>query len=249
MLVFKVSGVGITAIETEILTSGAHNIYTCQFSFCSKWVGLDKTAVFESRGIRIAVPLDAGDECLIPHEVLCDPSTEFFAGVYGTRGSEVVMPTVLCKLPGVKRGACLGAESKPPPTNVYAEILGTANDAVRIAQSVREDADAGKFDGPPGPAPVKGEDYFTEEDKQEIIQEVMKESVSDEQIQAAVNAYLKENPPEAGVNFETDSTLILKDGILRVNTTNVVEKDNTLPITSAAVEMVVGNIDVLLSTI
>lgn len=52
-----------------------------------------------------------------------------------------------------------------------------------------------------------------------------------------------------GVQFETDETLSLKDGILRVNTAKAVEKDNTLPITSAAVFTEVGNINALLETI
>lgn len=52
-----------------------------------------------------------------------------------------------------------------------------------------------------------------------------------------------------GVQFETDETLSLKDGILGVNTAKAVEKDNTLPITSAAVFAEVGNINALLETI
>ena len=52
-----------------------------------------------------------------------------------------------------------------------------------------------------------------------------------------------------GVYFETDETLTLKDGILSVNTADVVEEDNTLPVTSAAVYETVGNINALLATI
>ena len=52
-----------------------------------------------------------------------------------------------------------------------------------------------------------------------------------------------------GLQFETDETLILKDGVLSVNTTDTVAEDNTLPITSAAVAVTVGNIEVLLETI
>lgn len=52
-----------------------------------------------------------------------------------------------------------------------------------------------------------------------------------------------------GVSFETDATLSLKDGILSVNTTNNMEQDNTLPITSAGVFATVGNIEALLKTI
>lgn len=55
--------------------------------------------------------------------------------------------------------------------------------------------------------------------------------------------------PDAGVQFETDETLTLKDGVLSVNTADAVEEDNSLPITSAAVHTTVGNIEVLLKTI
>lgn len=55
--------------------------------------------------------------------------------------------------------------------------------------------------------------------------------------------------PSGGVNFKTDETLTLKDGILSVNATNDMEKDNTLPITSAGVYATVGNIEALLKTI
>lgn len=47
-----------------------------------------------------------------------------------------------------------------------------------------------------------------------------------------------------------DETLKLNEqGALGVNTANEVEKDNTLPITAAAVHTAVGNIEILLSTI
>lgn len=52
-----------------------------------------------------------------------------------------------------------------------------------------------------------------------------------------------------GTEFTTDNSLILENGVLRVNTTNEVAADNTLPITSAAVHTQVGNIEVLLNTI
>ena len=55
--------------------------------------------------------------------------------------------------------------------------------------------------------------------------------------------------PESGVQFETDDTLTLEDGMLRVNTADKVEEDNTLPVTSAAVYTEVGNINALLATI
>ena len=53
-----------------------------------------------------------------------------------------------------------------------------------------------------------------------------------------------------GLPFELDGkTIVVENGILRVNTANKAEQDNTLPITSAAVHTTVGNIELLLSRI
>lgn len=58
------------------------------------------------------------------------------------------------------------------------------------------------------------------------------------------------NNIEAGITFTTDATLVLDtNNVLRVNTTNNTEEDNTLPITSAGVYTQVGNINALLQTI
>lgn len=91
--------------------------------------------------------------------------------------------------------------------------------------------------GPQGPAGPAGDDYvLTNADKAEI---------------AEMAADLVEVPEHSGgnVDFRTDETLILKDGVLSVNTTDSIEQDNTLPITSAGVFATVGNIEALLKTI
>lgn len=82
--------------------------------------------------------------------------------------------------------------------------------------------------GIPGKTPEKGKDYLTDDDIKEIVEEVKKSYSGD---------------------IKTDSTLKFEDGILSVNTTDVMEKDNTLPITSAGVYTTVGNIEALLNTI
>ena len=68
-------------------------------------------------------------------------------------------------------------------------------------------------------------------------------------VESSIKDYLEQNPPSGGVDFKTDETLTLKDGILSVNTTDQMEQDNTLPITSAGVYTTVGNIEALLKTI
>ena len=58
------------------------------------------------------------------------------------------------------------------------------------------------------------------------------------------------NLVEEDDSLKVDNTLRFNSkGELGVNTAKKVEKDNTLPITSAAVHTTVGNIEVLLATI
>lgn len=85
--------------------------------------------------------------------------------------------------------------------------------------------------------------------KQDVLKD-LGAGISPEDISKAVSDYLQEHPVEGGVNFTTDGTLVMNDdGVLSVNTTNYIEQDNTLPITSAGVYTTVGNIEVLLKTI
>lgn len=92
--------------------------------------------------------------------------------------------------------------------------------------------------GPPGKpgqngyTPIKGTDYWTKEDKKEIIDEVIK------------------NIPE-GNNYKIGSGLKLDESTktISVDIIDKVEEDNTRPISSAAVYETVGNIEVLLETI
>lgn len=85
--------------------------------------------------------------------------------------------------------------------------------------------------------------------KQDVLDDIGA-GISPEDISKAVYDYLQEHPVEGGVNFTTDATLVMSDdGVLSVNTTNNMEQDNTLPITSAGVFTTVGNIEALLKTI
>ena len=80
-----------------------------------------------------------------------------------------------------------------------------------------------------------------------LAEQVEKNTTNIEQLEEKIND-IEENGT-GGVNFETDESLKLENGILSVNTTNIMEQDNTLPITSAGVYATVGNIEVLLKTI
>ena len=83
----------------------------------------------------------------------------------------------------------------------------------------------------------------------ERIAEAGAGNLDPEVVAKAIEDYLEKNPPSGGVQFKPDNTLTLKDGVLSVNTTNNMEQDNTLPITSAGVFATVGNIGAILDTI
>ena len=118
----------------------------------------------------------------------------------------------------------------PPyvPPDATGQIAAVAEEARDIAQSVRDDANAGLFKGDkgdPGLTPHIGDNgnwFYGDEDS---------------------------GIPAGAAGIKTDHTLSYTNGVLSVNTANAPEADNTLPITSAAVNTVVGNIETLLNKI
>lgn len=151
MFILSASKVHLSVCQRETVTSGSVNVYLVQFEFNDDWDGLDKTAVFQSGDDKISVVLDGSNQCQIPWEVLENPRRSLEAGVYGTRDGSIVLPTIWAQLGIIKEGCSPGTNTQPPTPDVYSQILDVANKAQKIAQSVRDDADAGKFDGEPGP--------------------------------------------------------------------------------------------------
>ena len=87
----------------------------------------------------------------------------------------------------------------------------------------------------------------------QILERVVKlesSTLTQEAFEKAFEEYFSDNPAGLAKVIPTDSSLkVTEDGKLAVNTTNEVSKDNTLPVTSAAVHTQIGNIDALLETI
>lgn len=104
----------LTLLEREPVTSGSVNVYAVQFEFSEDWTGLDRAAVFQAGGVVRQVLPDSGGACVLPWEVLRVPGLRLKAGVYGTQGGEVVLPTVWADLGVVLEGVPAG--SAPPPT-------------------------------------------------------------------------------------------------------------------------------------
>ena len=110
--------------QKEIVTSGSVNVYQCQFQFDNAWEGLEKTAVFWAGEETISTLLDETGLCIIPWEVLQDARRTLYAGVYGTKNGDVVLPTIWASCGEIKEGVNPGTSTQPPTPSVYDQILG-----------------------------------------------------------------------------------------------------------------------------
>lgn len=153
------------------------------------WEPLSKTAVFRNRNQTLDVALTE-DWALIPHELLGKVMDVIDVGIYGTDGSQLLaIPTVWGRLGTVESGAQPSGDPATDPTLPYWAQIKEQVDRLEgniINQENLEDALAkakenGDFDGPPGPkgdpgapgadgyTPVKGLDYWTAAEQNQII--------------------------------------------------------------------------------
>ena len=96
--------------------------------------------------------LDDNNECTVPWEVLQQPGkveVSAFCDDLHTANIAVV--------PVEKTGYKSGETPKDPTPDVYDQLTKMVQEAVDTANSVREDADAGDFDGEQGPAGPQGD--------------------------------------------------------------------------------------------
>lgn len=125
-----------------------------KFSFPERWKDFVKTAVFRNGETAVEILLNSGsdyctgkDECFVPFEVIKPPF--FTVSVFGSRG-DTLATTTRGEIEVVESGYELGDEPQEPTQSVYAQILDETKKATQIAQSVRDDADNGKFKGEKG---------------------------------------------------------------------------------------------------
>lgn len=124
--------------EREVITSGSVNVYECQFQFNEDWDGLEKTAVFWAGEETISTLLDETGLCIIPWEVLQDARRTLYAGVYGTKNGDVVLPTIWASCGEIKEGVNPGTSTQPPTPSVYDQILGNIGDLDSLKTSNKD---------------------------------------------------------------------------------------------------------------
>ncbi len=117
----------LSLCQREPLTSGSVNAYRARFRLSEDWEGLQAAAVFRVGGQKVSVLLEEG-ECLIPWELLEEPGRPLFAGVYGTRGSQLVLPTMWANLGTILEGAAPGEEARPPTPDLWEQEMARKGD-------------------------------------------------------------------------------------------------------------------------
>ena len=146
MIICQVTGAAITVAQNELLTTGMVQAVPVRFCFSPQWAALDRTAVFTAGTVSVSCLLGEDNQCFIPWECLTRAGEYLHVGVYGTRGEEMVLPTVSCLLGPI----CTGTQpeentpTEATPTLVQS-LLTKAEAAVSVADALRTDADAGLF--------------------------------------------------------------------------------------------------------
>jgi len=115
--------------KRETMTSGSVNVYLVEFTFSADWEGLDKTAVFKTNGGSWSVRLEGGP-VNIPWEALQTPNLYLTVGVRGTRGDDLVLPTVWASLGMIFPGTAPGGETRPPTPELWEQELAQKGDGL-----------------------------------------------------------------------------------------------------------------------
>lgn len=128
-------------LEPPETAEGTREYLKAEFSFSEEWEGMTKTAFFRGADWENHPKLLKDDTCIVPAEALAAPG-RVGVSVSGTRGETIITTDIKSfSAPATLSG---GTPSDPEPT-VWQQILDKVDETKQIAQSVREDAEAGKF--------------------------------------------------------------------------------------------------------
>ena len=132
-------------LEPPETAEGTREYLRAEFSFSEEWDGMTKTAFFRGANGDTVPRLLEEDTCIVPAEALAVQG-RVGVSVSGTLGEMVITTDIKSfSVPATLSG---GTPSDPEPT-VWQQILDKVDKTQQIAQSVRDDADAGKFAASP----------------------------------------------------------------------------------------------------
>lgn len=149
MIQLKATGRLLSVESVEPLTTGSVGI-PVELELSDDFDGL--TAYLCFRAGDVTAECEVSDQMTVPPQVLASKGVTLNAGVYAedSEGTTVI-PTVWASVGTVRTGATVSGSGPldPAPTWVH-EVERVAAEARQVAQSVRDDADSGAFDGRDG---------------------------------------------------------------------------------------------------
>jgi len=195
VIIIKVSKTQAKVLKTETLTAGQYNAVSVKFTFSSEWDGLTRLAVFKGNGITRTVILDDTNTCYVPAEVTPESGYYVYAGAYGMRDGNIIIPTVNVLIGKVFESAEPGQEAEAITPDLWQQTLtkldaveSDAENAKNIALSIETRANNGDFKGEKGEA-LKYED-LTDEQKKDLLKD--KADTNHSHTAADVGAYSKQ---------------------------------------------------------
>lgn len=136
------------------VTTRSNKFFTLNVELDDVWSGYTVTVFFSNKAKPDAAedvfPVLLHDgSCIVPHEVLDASDTAAYVWLMGLK-DDVRATTNIIPIPLTASGYLEGIAPEEPTPDVYTEILESVRGAYNIANDVRADADAGKFNGTPG---------------------------------------------------------------------------------------------------
>lgn len=174
------------AIKQRLIVGGSVNYITARFSFSSDWNNLLKIAHFRNPKSWTCCERELVNNCITSESGLNLPSGSWKLSIQGfamDSDGELVQKITTSEADVLvrKNECCEGLEPLPSITPSYGEqVVAKAERARQIAEKLYEDAENGRFDGH---TPEKGVDYWTDEDRQGIVEELRVDL--SEQVEAA----------------------------------------------------------------
>ena len=237
MHIIKLNGYNATVDNGEKLELGTFDSYgeeQLQIVKAPDWENLSVIVTFNppnKKPVQVVVDSSTG-VIKVPKEATADlygVGTIVFVGIAdGVQRISADVEYIVRK-----HSNASGTEPAEPTPSVVEQILTEAQNAKDIAQSVRTDADNGKFNGKDGKDGAKGD----------------KGDKGDKGEPGTGGASAWSEITDKPFNTIDGNTLVNRSGALCVNTTDDAEQDNTRPITSSGVNVICGNINALLQAI
>lgn len=138
----------IKRTDKNIVVANSKNYLRAKFTFLTDDWGGTVTGIFNG----FTAILDKNNECVVPWEALQFPGELMVSAFCGDRQT-----ANKAFLPIMESGYTVRQTPEPPTPDVYQQLIAIAKNAENVANSVRSDADAGKFKGETGPQGPKGD--------------------------------------------------------------------------------------------